>query len=58
MANPLLVINIEWKEVPTTCEPCDGCGEIIYGKQFQLFMEPCREMSTKLCESCKGAIDG
>lgn len=56
MAEPLLVINLEWKEVPTTCEPCTGCGDIIYGKQYQLFLNN-QPAETKLCEACYTAIE-
>ena len=37
MASDLMQIEIIWKEVPTTCDPCIGCKEIIYGKQYQMF---------------------
>jgi hypothetical protein len=58
MANPLLVIEFEWREVPTTCEPCTGCGDIIYGKQYQLFCEPGGPIESILCQSCKMEVDG
>jgi hypothetical protein len=37
MASNLMQIDIVWKEVSCTCEPCSGCNKIIYGKQYQLF---------------------
>jgi hypothetical protein len=33
----MIEFKIEWREVPCTAEPCIGCNEIIYGKQYQLF---------------------
>lgn len=32
----MIEFKTEWREVPCTAEPCVGCGEIIYGKQYQL----------------------
>lgn len=51
MANPLIVFTTEWRLVPATCESCTGCEEIIYGKQYQLFLND-KETDNKLCESC------
>lgn len=57
MAEVILKIELEWREVPTTCEPCSMCEEIIYGKQYRLFLntkcekgEP--ETEIILCQSC------
>jgi hypothetical protein len=56
MANPLLEIKLVWQEVPTTCEPCSACTEIIYGKQYQMFTEPGGQTETILCRACYEAI--
>lgn len=51
MAEPVIKFNMEWRLVPTTCEPCTGCEEIIYGKQYQLFVND-NQTDNRLCESC------
>ena len=52
MANiPVITLTTEWRLVPTTCEPCTGCQEIIYGKQYQLFLND-KETDNRLCEGC------
>ena len=56
MANAFLEFELQWREVPTTCEPCAVCSEIIYGKQYQLFTEPGGAMDTILCQPCYSAI--
>lgn len=57
MAEPVLIIETNWKEVPTSCEPCRGCGDIIYGKQYQLFFEPGGATKVILCEPCRTNIE-
>lgn len=52
MAEPVLIIETNWKLVPTSCEPCRGCGDIIYGKQYQLHLQRIGETDVILCESC------
>lgn len=52
MANSLIEFNSEFREVPTTGDPCSACKEPIYGKQFQLFIEPGGATDTILCHSC------
>lgn len=59
MASNLIQIDIVWKEVPTTCAPCAVCEEIIYGKQYQMFILIGEKESlgeALLCESCYQAI--
>lgn len=56
MAEAVINFTMEWREVSTTCDPCSGCNDIIYGKQYQLFMEPGGATDTKLCESCYQTI--
>lgn len=48
----LIEFNSEWRLVPTTCEPCTACKEIIYGRQYQLIITPGGPTDTILCESC------
>lgn len=48
----LIEFTTEWQLVPTTCEPCTACREIIYGTQYQLFIEPGGATDTNVCESC------
>jgi hypothetical protein len=56
MAKPLLTINIDWREVLTTCEPCCVCEDIIYGKQYRLYLN--NEPTDKVvCEPCYSAIE-
>jgi hypothetical protein len=51
MAEAFIKFTMEWREVPTTCEPCIACEDIIYGKQYQLFV--IGEATDKiLCGSC------
>jgi hypothetical protein len=57
MANSLIEFNSEFREVQTTGDPCTACNEPIYGKQFQLFMEPGGATGTILCQSCMDAIE-
>jgi hypothetical protein len=57
MANKLVVFTCEWREVPTSCEPCAVCKDAIYGKQFQMYLEPGGATGTILCESCRLEID-
>jgi len=52
MAESLLIINLEYREVQTTGEPCSVCNEPIFSKQYQLFLEPGGETDTKLCQAC------
>jgi hypothetical protein len=52
MANPLIVFTTEWRLVPTTCDPCTVCEDIIYGKQYQLFIQPGGATDKILCASC------
>jgi len=55
MASDLMQIEIIWKEVPTTCDPCIGCNDIIYGKQYQMFtLIAGKEQSNDavICGSC------
>lgn len=56
MAEAVIKFSTEWRLVPTTCEPCTVCQDIIYGKQYQLFMNPSGAIDTKLCESCYDAV--
>lgn len=56
MAEPVINFSMEWRLVPTTCEPCTGCQEIIYGKQYQLFLNPGGSTEKIICESCYSAI--
>ena len=56
MASSLIEFNTEWRLVPTTCEPCTGCEDIIYGKQYQLFLNG-NPVDAILCEPCKQAQD-
>jgi hypothetical protein len=58
MANPIVELKIEWYEVSASCEPCHGCNDVIYGKQYQLFIEPGGATETRLCESCYNALEG
>lgn len=51
MASLVIDFNPEWREVPATCEPCNGCEEIIYGKQYQLFVMG-RATDKIICGSC------
>jgi hypothetical protein len=51
MAEAFIKFSMEWWEVPTTCEPCIGCEEIIYGKQYQLFVIGVATNNI-ICESC------
>lgn len=53
---PVIDIKFEWKEVPTSCDPCTGCEEIIYGKQYQLFVLG-TPTDKKLCQSCYSVIN-
>lgn len=55
MAEPIIKFTTEWRLVPTTCEPCTGCQEIIYGKQYQLFLNE-KETDNRLCEGCYEAM--
>jgi hypothetical protein len=55
MASLVVEFNPEWREVPTTCEPCKVCKDIIYGKQYQLFVLE-KPSDNILCESCYMAI--
>lgn len=55
--NSLIEFNTEWKEVQTTGEPCSVCKEPIYGRQYQLFIEPGGATETILCQSCYEAIE-
>lgn len=32
----MIELNMEWREVQCTAEPCIVCGEMILGKQYQL----------------------
>lgn len=63
MAESVLIFELEWREVPTTCDPCTGCGEIIYGKQYQMFLNTeCNKgnsgiTETLLCQSCYECLD-
>jgi hypothetical protein len=52
MANPLIVFTTEWRLVPTTCDPCTVCEDIIYGKQYQLHVQRIGATDVILCESC------
>ncbi len=52
MAESVIIISLEWREVPTSCEPCCVCNEPIFSKQYQLFLEPGGETDTKLCQAC------
>lgn len=55
MPDPVIVFTTEWRLVPTTCEPCMLCEDIIYGKQYELFMDGNR-IDMILCESCYVAV--
>jgi len=60
MASDLMQIEIIWKEIPTTCEPCVACKEPIYGKQYQMFTVIGGKesaMDTIVCGSCYTEID-
>lgn len=51
----MIEFKIEWREVSCTVEPCVGCGEIIYGKQYQLFTViggKATPMKQAACASC------
>jgi hypothetical protein len=52
MAETVIYLDLKWEEVPTTCEPCIGCGDIIYGKQYQLHVQRIGATDVILCESC------
>lgn len=52
MAEAVILLEINWKEVPTSCEPCKGCGDVIYGKQYQLILPKIGATDVILCESC------
>lgn len=52
MPDPVIEFTTEWRFVHNSCEPCAGCQEIIYGKQYQLFLQPGGFAGIKLCESC------
>lgn len=49
--NLLVELTPEWQPVPTTCDPCSACQEIIYGKQYQMFLNNAA-CDTVLCEAC------
>lgn len=57
MANAFLEFEIKWMEVQTTGEPCFACKEPIYGRQYQLFIEPGGAAEVVLCQSCYQAIE-
>lgn len=51
---------MEWREVPCTAEPCVGCGEMILGKQYQLFTViggKATPMEQVACASCYMEIE-
>ena len=51
----MIGFELEWREVACTCAPCVGCGEIIYGKQYQLFTvinEKASPNDAIVCGSC------
>lgn len=51
MAEAIIKFKMEWREVPTTCEPCIACEDIIYGKQYQLFVIG-QATDRIVCENC------
>lgn len=56
----MIEFEMQWREVPSTCEPCSTCTEVIYGKQYQLFTVingQATPMETVLCESCYQAVE-
>lgn len=57
MPNNIIEFELQWKEVPTTCEPCCVCEEIIYGKQYQLFTDPGGAADTILCQACYECLE-
>lgn len=57
MVNKVVEFTTEWRLVPTTCEPCVACNDIIYGKQYQLFFEPGGATKVILCEPCRTNIE-
>lgn len=56
MAKSVINFTTEWRLVPTTCEPCNVCHDIIYGKQYQLFLNG-KPTESKLCEPCRSVIE-
>lgn len=56
----MIEFNTEWREVPCTAEPCIICGEMILGKQYQLFTVICGKatpMEQIACASCYVEIE-
>jgi len=47
----IVEFSSEWHQVDTTCDTCTACKEIIYGKQYQLFLnnQPTEQI---ICEPC------
>lgn len=59
MADAFIKFESEWKAVPTTCDPCAACRDIIYGKQYQLVLHTSKSIShtdVNLCEACHSII--
>lgn len=51
---------MEWREVPCTADPCIACGEMILGKQYQLFTiigSRTTPMEQVACASCYVEIE-
>jgi hypothetical protein len=56
----MIEFKMEWREVSCTAEPCVGCGEIIYGKQYQLHTvigTKVTPMEQIVCASCYVEIE-
>lgn len=51
---------MEWRDVPCTADFCIACGEMILGKQYQLFMvigNKATPMEQVACASCYMEIE-
>lgn len=56
----MIEFKMEWREVSCTAEPCIGCGEIIFGKQYQLFTaigNKATPLEQVACASCYMEIE-
>lgn len=56
----MIEFKMEWREVTCSAEPCVGCNEIIYGKQYQLYTvigDKATPMEQIVCSSCYEEIE-